>query len=244
MGDSRDETIQKAYDAYYDIILDARYIRDNDSWGDLRIDRETGAITLLLRWKYNWIKRWDAKNDWADIEKKSFHGNVILAINKVWNNKILFSVSGKSDFAMKFKGASLPFTIEIVQTNQRGYWNVVVFKINNDVPNSFHQSKIIWGSRYVELDSKDLIAAVKCLGVSNICRPQIGLVHEFGHIIGYLAEEYYSDDADKAITPFSWDASALMSIGMELRARYMQHVIERLNRIVPGANFFVKSVKK
>ncbi|HCD2003021.1 TPA: hypothetical protein NBJ18_005093, partial [Citrobacter farmeri] len=74
MGDSRDETIQKAYDAYYDIILDARYIRDNDSWGDLRIDRETGAITLLLRWKYNWIKRWDAKNDWADIEKKSFHG--------------------------------------------------------------------------------------------------------------------------------------------------------------------------
>ncbi|EOX6046166.1 TPA: hypothetical protein ACIYM8_004731 [Escherichia coli] len=119
-----------------------------------------------------------------------------------------------------------------------------MFKIDNDDPNSFRQSSIVWNSRYVELDSKDIVAAAKCLGSSKVCHEQIGLSHELGHIIGYLADEYYSDDADKATTPFSGDASALMNIGMELRSRYMGNVIERLNRMVPGSNFFVKSVKK
>lgn len=244
MNNSRGEAIQQAYDAYDDLMLDMKYIRDDDVWGDLRIDRETGSVTLLLRWKYNWIKRWDAKRDWTDIEKKAFHGNVIFVINQVWNDSILFSVSGKPEFAKKFNGKSLPFTIEIVQTELRNYWNVVVFKIDNADPNSFHQSKVIWNSRYIEIDSKDLVAAIKCLGSSNICHGQIGLAHELGHIIGYLADEYYSEDSDKVITPYSSDATALMSVGMELRARYMEHIIERLNRMIPGANFFVKNVKK
>ncbi|EPD1003876.1 hypothetical protein ACR570_004484 [Escherichia coli] len=65
-----------------------------------------------------------------------------------------------------------------------------------------------------------------------------------GILLDIITDEYYSDDADKATTPFSGDASALMNIGMELRSRYMGNVIERLNRMVPGSNFFVKSVKK
>ena len=80
MGNSHDEAIPQAYDAYDDLMLDKRYIRDNDAWGDLRIDRENGAISLLLRWKYNWIKRWDAKADWTDMEKNAFHGKVIFVI--------------------------------------------------------------------------------------------------------------------------------------------------------------------
>ncbi|EFJ1934576.1 hypothetical protein [Escherichia coli] len=244
MGNSHDEAIQQAYDAYDDLMLDKRYLRDNDAWGDLRIDRENGAISLLLRWKYNWIKRWDAKTDWTDLEKNAFHRKVIFVINQTWNNKIFLSVSGKSEFASKFNGKDLSFSIEIIQTDRHGYWDVVVFKIDNDDPNSFRQSSIVWNSRYVELDSKDIVAAAKCLGSSKVCHEQIGLSHELGHIIGYLADEYYSDDADKATTPFSGDASALMNIGMELRSRYMRNVIERLNRMVPGSNFFVKSVKK
>ena len=82
MGDSHDEAIQQAYDAYDDLMLDKRYIRANDAWGDLRIDRENGAISLLLRWKYNWIKRWDAKTDWTDMEKKPFMEKLFLSLIK------------------------------------------------------------------------------------------------------------------------------------------------------------------
>ena len=88
MGDSHDEAIQQAYDAYDDLMLDKRYIRDNDAQGDLRIDRENGAISLLLRWKYNWIKRWDAKLIGQIWKKKAFHGKVIFVINQTWNNKV------------------------------------------------------------------------------------------------------------------------------------------------------------
>lgn len=226
-----------------DTVLDQQYIRDNDARGELRIDRMTGAITLLLRWKYRWMKRWDVKNDWTDVEKEYFHVNFNFAISKVWNDRIFISVTGTSDLAKKFIGRSLPFSIEIIQVNYDEHWNVVVFKLNNNDPNSFNKSYILWNSRYIELDSKDTVFATKCLGSSKICRQQLGAAHELGHVIGYPLDEYYSEDSDKSITPHSSDADALMNIGMELRTRYMQNIIERLNRVNPGSIFSVKSIE-
>lgn len=104
MDNSRNEAIQQAYEDYDDLILDQRYIRKNYDEGELRIDRETGTITLLLRWKYFWAKRDNVKSDWTVLEKLHFSTMADSAIRQVWNGKTFFSVSDHSDFARKFSG--------------------------------------------------------------------------------------------------------------------------------------------
>lgn len=224
-----------SYDFNVDFALDKQFIRHNFDRGELRINRETGEITLIIRWKYTWEKRWDAKNDWSDAEKNKFHINVNTMIDQVWNNKISFSVSGKSDFAKKFRGKKLPFSIEIIKIDENKHWDVYVFKIDNENPSSFRGSKIIWDARYIELDSKDMIAVTKCLDSTNICRKQKGLAHELGHVIGYLVDEYNTGGSDP---------SGLMSIGMELRPRYMIPVTTNLNEMIYDTKFSIKEVLK
>lgn len=75
----------------------------------------------------------------------------------------------------------------------------------------------------------------KYLDSSNISRKQKGLAHELGHVIGYLVDEYQTGNSDP---------SALMSIGMELRPRYLTAVVENLNKMIYDTNFQIKDVIK
>ncbi|MBW9353904.1 hypothetical protein FHD02_20225 [Citrobacter sp. EC_71] len=224
-----------SYDFNVDFALDKQFIRHNFNRGELRINRETGGIILVIRWEYIWIKRWDAKNDWTNTEKDMFHANVNAIISQVWNDKISFSVSGKSDFAKKFRGKKLPFNIQIIQVERNEHWRVYTYKIDNSNPDSFFRSSVSWKSGHIYIDSKDNVMETKYLDSSNISRKQKGLAHELGHVIGYLVDEYQTGNSDP---------SALMSIGMELRPRYLTAVVENLNKMIYDTNFQIKDVIK
>lgn len=77
--------------------------------------------------------------------------------------------------------------------------------------------------------------STKCLDSSNSYRKQIGLAHEPGHVIDYLIDEYNTGDSDP---------SALMSIGLELRPRYMILVTTNLNKMIYDTKPSIKEVLK
>lgn len=249
MGNSRDEAIQQAYDTYDSLILDKQYIRKNYDEGELRIDRETGVITLLLRWKYFWAKKDNVKRDWTELEKSHFSTMADSAIRQVWNGKALFSVSGYSDFARKFSGKKLSFGIEIIPVNRNQHWWVTVYKVNSD---DFEETYVWHYQRSIQFEIKDIEYSHLCdYGKEKICIDgQIGVPHEVGHIMGWLGsemsennDEYYDNEKErKERLPNSSDVHALMNIGMELRPRYFKTVIKRLNEMFANTTFSLVSM--
>lgn len=208
--------------------------------GEVVISSVTGVIWLRIRWKYTWLKDGDVRYDWTAKEKSLFISNVYLAVSYEWNEKILFSVSGTSDFAKKFQGKRLPFYIEIIPVDNQEHWNVTVLKIT---PGSFARSNVSWKNKSIHLDSEDVVAVEKCLeNHPRICRSQIGVTHEMGHLI-LAGDEYYDSESKESLSPYSWGVDAIMNIGMELRGRYLETVTAELNIIIPDAYFSLVSVK-
>ena len=244
MGDSRDETIQKAYDTNAAIILDQKYIRNNYDEGELRVDRETGEITLLLRWRFNWIRESNVINDWTELEKTHFVLMAYSVIRQVWNGKVSFSVSGYSDFAKKFSGKKLPFKIEIIPVNRNWHWWVNVHKIN---PGDYIETFVYHAFRTIQLKIRDISGVYLCdNGDVDICESgQIQIAHEVGHVVGWLGtdisgnkDEYYGSEKERRERlPDSSDIHALMNIGMGLRPRYLKTVTKRLSEMFSDAVF-------
>lgn len=223
--------------------IDGEFIKnDYGDRGEFVINSETGAISLLLKCKYTWVKNSDVKDDWTFIEKSLFIINVYTTVCSEWNGKIFFSVSGTSDFARKFQGKPLPFDIQMIPVNHGEHCDVTALKVR---PGDDVRTYVIWGSRILHIDSEDVVAVRKCLDpAQTVCSNQINVPHEIGHMIGYLDDEYALDKSGKATTAYRSDAAALMNIGMELRSRYLEHVNTFLNVIIPDTYFTVMSVDK
>lgn len=71
--------------------IDGEFIKnDYGDRGEFVINSETGAISLLLKCKYIWVKNSDVKDDWTFIEKSLFIINVYTTVCSEWNGKIFF----------------------------------------------------------------------------------------------------------------------------------------------------------
>ncbi len=242
--------------------VDGPYIRHDTDSVEYVINSETGEIILRSRWKYAWLKDYNVKDDWTLTEKSLFISKVSMAISDSWNGKIVYSVSGYSDFTKKFQGRQFPLRIEIIPVDHNEHWNVTVTKVNPDVDRTtFVQS----GTRFIQLDSNDVVAVERCTGQLQVdCRSQVAVSHEFGHVIfnddeyiqphlpaafnsGYLhlnrSGNVQFKDSDTVENLYGWDADGLMSVGTELRERYLRGVTVDLNIIMPDTYFHITSVK-
>lgn len=172
--------------------------------------------------------------------------------------KIFFSVSGGSDFARKFQGQKLPFSINIIPVNSNSHWSVNTTKVNSDVD---RVTFVSWKDKFIQLDSNDVIAVYKCTGMLQIdCRYQTSVSHEIGHLI--LADDEYiqpPDDFDSSYlnledsnglsfndplstagSIYSRDVDGLMNVGMELRERYVKYLDATLSVMIPETFFLLR----
>lgn len=225
-------------------VEDGKYIRMNTEHGEYILNSDTGDITLLMRWKFTWVNQNNVGYDWTYLDELRFIYESFAAICYGWNDKIFFSVSGGSDFADKFKGKRLPFSINVIPVHQKEHWNVDVLRT---VPgNDDGRPYVNWKNRFAHFYFKDTSLSEKCAPENqSICGfHQVNIVHEIGHIIGYLEDEYELDKSGKPVSKYKPDTAALMNVGVELRDRYLDSVCIRLNLVYPSTTFAIVSVKK
>ncbi|EBX1354252.1 hypothetical protein DQ806_14455 [Salmonella enterica subsp. enterica serovar Okatie] len=222
-------------------VLDRNYIRNDSERGEIILDKNLGVITLLLRWKYMWIKSADVNNDWTELDKIRFMTRVNFCVCHEWNGKIYFSVSGDSEFAKKFQGKKLPFNIQIIPVWQKEHWNVEVLKIPPQGDDG--RPYVIWKRRLAHFYFKDTSSAEKCNpgNPSDCGHFQVNIPHEVGHMLA-LDDEYELDGSGKPLSKYKPDTAALMNIGMELRTRYLDYMNIMMNAVYPSTKFSVMSV--
>lgn len=197
------------------------------------LNQDTGSITVLIKWKYEWYKDNTVKDDWFIWEKAYFMRAVYLSVQQAWNGKITYAVSGESDFAKKFKGEALPFDVRVIPVYQNEDWLVVATKV---LPGADLRTYVDFKSGTVNIDSADLESVAKCFNCDNTL--QINVPHEVGHLLGYINDDY------KASSPYVGDVSGLMNMGMELRERYLEDSTVTLNVIMPDTHFTLLNVIK
>lgn len=197
------------------------------------LNQNTGSITVLLKWKYEWYKDITVKDDWTVWEKAVFMRAVYLSVQQEWNEKITYSVSGASDFAKKFQGKSLPFDVRVIPVYQNEDWQVIATKV---LPGADLRTYVDFQSSTLHIDSADLEAVAKCFNCNNTL--QVNIPHEVGHLLGYFDDDY------KSSSPYVGDVSGLMNVGMELRERYLDYSTIMLNVMMPDTTFTLLKVIK
>lgn len=227
-----------------DTVEDGKCLRMNTEHGEYILNSDTGDIALLMRWKFNWVNQNSVGDNWTYLDEVSFIYESFSAICYGWNDKIFLSVSGDSDFAEKFKSKRLPFSINMILVHQKEHWNVDVLRT---VPgNDDGRPYVNWKNRFAHFYFKDTSLSEKCAPENqSICGfYQVNIVHEIGHMIRYLEDEYELDKFGKPVSKYKIDTAALMNVGMELRERYLEGVCIDLNLVYPLTTFSVASVIK
>ncbi|WP_318371746.1 hypothetical protein [Enterobacter sp.] len=213
--------------------VDGNIITYPDDRATYLLNKNTGSITVRLKWKYEWHKDNTVKDDWTVWEKAVFMRAVYLSVQQEWNGKITYSVSGGSDFAKKFQGKALPFDVRVIPVYQNEDWQVIATKV---LPGADLKTYVDFKVSTVHIDSADLESVAKCFNCNNTS--QINIPHEVGHLLGYFEDDYESS------SPYVGDVSGLMNMGMELRKRYLDYSTTMLNVILPDTTFSLLKVIK
>lgn len=213
--------------------IDGEVITHKDDRMTYLLNKNTGSISVVIKWKYEWYKDNTVTEDWTVLEKTIFMRSVYLSVQQAWNGKITYSVSGDSEFAKKFQGKALAFDVRIIPVSQNEDWLVIATKV---LPGADLRTYVDFKNSTVHVDSADLEKVAKCFNCNNTV--QINIPHEAGHVLGYLDDDYDSS------SPYVGDVSGLMNMGMELRERYLKNSTIRLNVIMPDTNFTLLSVTK
>lgn len=213
--------------------IDGDVITHKDDRMTYLLNKNTGSISVVIKWKYEWYKDNTVTDDWTVLEKAIFMRSVYLSVQQAWNGKITYSVSGESEFAKKFQGKALPFDVRIIPVSQNEDWLVIATKV---LPSADLRTYVDFKNSTVHVDSADLEKVAKCFNCNNTV--QINIPHEAGHVLGYLDDDYDSS------SPYVGDVSGLMNMGMELRERYLKNSTITLNVIMPDTNFTLLNVTK
>lgn len=211
-------------------------------WADLVVDGGAGTITVRQRWKYKWkLTKGDVTwkpTEWTVEEKEKFHIEAVKAIKAAWSGKREFLAKGESAFAKAHEKTSFQLLFDIIKSESQSHWSVEVTKIK---PGKFKISRVRWISRKIELDTEDMRLTLKKTITSPEKRYfQKGIAHEFGHAIGNTivlerGDEYGEDK------PHSKDYGSIMNSGMILRDRHFRTIDEKLDDVIAGTEFVLKS---
>ncbi|EHP7042751.1 TPA: hypothetical protein ACNCG2_004356 [Escherichia coli] len=213
--------------------IDGDIIIHKDGRRTYLLNQNTGSITAVIRWKYEWYKDNTVTDDWTIWEKAIFMRAIYLSVQQAWNGKITYSVSGESEFAKKFQGKALPFDVRIISASQNEDWLVIATKV---LPGADLRTYVDFKNSTDHADSADLEKVAKCINCNNTL--QVNIPHEAGHVLGYLDDDYDSS------SPYVGDISGLMNVGMELRERYLKNATITLNVIMPETKFTLLNITK
>ena len=190
---------------------------------DIYINDETKIITIQQRWKFSW------QNDpgtaiWTEGEKVNIGRRIKKVIHRSWDNVFPIKVNGTSQFAVKHAKHNFKIKIDLVFTTNRPHWNVKVIKI---MKTFWLKSYANWYDRYLEINTGNFKKRKLPSG-----EKQRAIDHEFGHLL-------LNDDEHVIDTEFYDDKSSMLNNGMVIRRRHFDHIISKLNQMIPNTNFYI-----
>ena len=223
---------------------------------DLTVDLDTNTITILERWKYNWLIHSkgakDTYGDWTYLEKKDFHSE---ADKYIWGNwsykyetvsKIIKessmnrnSLIGREFHNRKFK---IVFDIQWVTSNQ--HWTANIYKTQFDED---FRSYVSMGYRTINLKFTDLSTNY----FESINSIHNTFSHEYAHTLGcedeyeekYIGNQeeidryncyYITEGIFEERYRYECDYDSLMNAGNSLRNRFLYEIDKRLDKLFKG----------
>ncbi|KAF2507617.1 hypothetical protein EYY60_16815 [Flavobacterium zhairuonense] len=201
---------------------------------DIDINIESKNIVVIQRWKYNWIA--NGFGDWNYIEKKKIHEAFEKEMDRVWNRKASLKVVGSSTFAIEHKNDIFKLFFDIKWAVNNSHWNVDVIKV---APTNFSNRPFVnWNTRQIKLYTVDIQNMTKVGAPTNVSQKNIP--HEFGHAIGNSSSitGMHADEYNPSSTFFS-DKISIMNVGMELRTRHFDFILQEINTMIANTNFNV-----
>jgi len=195
---SSDLTFNKNVTPAFDMIL------VNSSDGNFR-------LIIFMRIKMNFIREAES-TEWTIFEKSNFEKKFNTVINDKWASSLAIMTLTKNkraylDFRFSFTNMSSAFP--------PSHWSITVRKIPKRYEG--YQSLVTPSRRTAELDNQDFDLERKIRGTY-----QRGVVHEFGHLLGY-------DDEYRAGSKYYTDVNSIMNAGETIRQRHRSHYMTWLS---------------
>lgn len=200
---------------------------------DFFIEEKENIILIQQKWQYIWHTK---TTPWNIAEKRKFHKEAELIINKIWSSYFKLKVEGSSDFVKRNIKTIFTVNFDIKWVLANPHWTVNITKI---LPDDFLRSNIIWDIRQINIDTEDLKFSLKKI-INSQTYHQFPIAHEFGHTVGNAPIIGHSDEynADPKINGgFQSDYSSLMNVGNQLRNRHLDYILKELNTMLPDTTF-------
>lgn len=194
---------------------------------DIYIEENRRVILIRQKWKYTWLLSKGITPSWSYLEQKKFHHTIDEMIWNNWGKQFFLKSHSISGGIKKYDDIKWDIDFDVQWVLNNPHWNVYVTKI---AKGDFKRSKVRWSKREIFLDTEDLRYTHKG-NYNNKKVYQSPILHEYGHAIGFLEDEYTKNSS------FYHDKLSLMNIGNELRNRHFAYLLKELNTILPGTNF-------
>ncbi|MDC0749946.1 hypothetical protein [Polyangium mundeleinium] len=204
------------------------------AWGTIDVDTTLGRVFFQQDWAYKW--EFEApETAWTYQEQLAFHTKVDRQIWSSWSNRVTLGVKGKHWMVTRFgrAGLRINFDIRWRTVKQTAQWSIRAVKTKRDDA----RSETVFPLRKSTL----IVSDAEPHGVMNESKAKaydfVSPPHEFGHMLGDLADEYYAN------SPHIRDKNSIMNIGRYLRARHMAEVLRQLGTMLPGCTFWVRDIR-
>lgn len=204
-------------DAAYDLGL---------YWEAGNSGRAVLVVKTILNFKFKDGKSQHGKGTltWSGTEKSKFMGDIKTALTDKWSEKYRLTTSSTVPVV---RDVGVLFDVDCrmdMSVFSHSHWNLNIEKADD-----FVQSYVCGGggsfitNGEVSLDSGDMDWK---WGVNS----QRGVVHEYGHILGYR-DEYMNNDKKKAEDNPHWltDTTSVMNVGEAVRPRHYTLLTSWLN---------------
>lgn len=215
------------------------YLTSHPGWADISLNTDTGHVFVQEKWHYDWTVDRGARA-WTLAEKRRFHALVDRQIWSVWSSgQFHLRVRGRGEFVRKFP-TRLPITeFDVKWVLKGGHWQVQARKTApGAVLTRADDSEVRFGDRKIMLVKKDFAPNQSVQNDAGKTNDDFFTgAHEFGHTVQKgadgLDDEYNAGAADLA------DAESVMNIGRKVRERHLAGLVEELNKMLPGATFYL-----
>ena len=218
------------------------YVDAHPGWADISLNLETCHVFVQENWHYNWVV--DAPlSAWNLAEKRAFHSQVDRQIWSVWSSgRYHVRVRGNNPFARRFSHGLPTTEFDIRWVLHGGHWQVTARKMAGGRARAWpaDYSQVDFAAKKVTLVTVDFAAsrgATNDAGQSRASFP-VG-AHEFGHTNPDHTGAAPTDDEYNTGSTNLGDTDSLMNIGRQVRARHVSGLLTELDRMVPGASFYV-----